>query len=60
MELTQKMLKELEAVIKSLGEKEKYTLIVEKSQVLYAAPAIDITTKVINSFNEATKKKPTK
>lgn len=60
MELTQKMLKELEAVIKSLGEKEKYTLIVEKSQVLYAAPAIDITAKVINSFNEATKKKPTK
>ncbi len=60
MELTQKMLKELEGVIKSLGEKEKYILIVEKSQVLYAAPAIDITAKVISSFNEATKKKPTK
>ncbi len=60
MELTQKMLKELEGVIKSLGEKEKYTIIVEKSQVLYAAPTVDITNKVINSFNEATKKKPAK
>ena len=60
MELTQKMLKELEGVIKSLGEKEKYTVIVEKSQVLYAAPTVDITNKVINSFNEATKKKPAK
>jgi len=60
MELTQKMLKELEGVIKSLGEKEKYTIIVEKSQVLYASPAIDVTSKVINLFNEATKKKPTK
>jgi len=60
MELTRNMLKELEGVIKSLGEKEKYTLIVEKSQVLFAAPTIDITSKVINLFNEATKKKPTK
>jgi outer membrane protein len=60
MELTRNMLKELEGVIKSLGEKEKYTLIVEKSQVLFAAPTIDITPKVINLFNEASKKKPTK
>lgn len=60
MELTQKMLKELEEVIRSVGEKEKYTVILEKSQVLYAAPAVDITSKVIALFNEATKKKPTK
>jgi outer membrane protein len=60
MELTQKMLKELEEVIKGIGEKEKYTLIVEKSQVLFASPAVDITPKIINLFNEATKKKATK
>jgi outer membrane protein len=60
MELTQKMLKDLEEVIKGVGEKEKYTLIVEKSQVLFASPTIDITPKVINLFNEAAKKKPTK
>jgi outer membrane protein len=58
-EVTQKMLKELEEVIRGLGEKEKYTLILEKSQVLFASPTIDITPKVITLFNEAAKKKPT-
>ena len=57
-EVTQKMLKELEDVIRGLGEKEKYTLILEKSQVLFASPTIDITPKVITLFNEAAKKKP--
>jgi outer membrane protein len=58
MEVTQKMLKELEEVIKGVGEKDRYTLIVEKSQVLFASPAIDITPKIINLFNEAAKRKP--
>ena len=59
-EVTQKMLKDLEEVIRGLGEKEKYTLILEKSQALFASPTIDITPKVITLFNEAAKKKPTK
>jgi len=58
-EVTQKMLKDLEEVIRGLGEKEKYTLILEKSQVLFASPTIDITPKVITLFNDAAKKKPT-
>jgi outer membrane protein len=58
-EVTQKMLKDLEEVIRGLGEKEKYTLILEKSQALFASPTIDITPKVITLFNEAAKKKPT-
>ncbi len=59
-EFTQKILKDLEEIIKGLGEKDKYTLILEKSQagILFAAPSIDITTKVINTYNETTKKKP--
>jgi outer membrane protein len=57
-EVTQKMLKDLEEVIRGLGEKEKYTLILEKSQVLFASPTIDITSKIVNLFNEAAKKKP--
>jgi outer membrane protein len=56
--VAQKMLKELEEVIKSIGEKEKYTIIVEKNQLLFASPTIDITPKVITLFNEAAKKKP--
>ena len=60
MEFTQKVLKQVEEVVKSLGEKEKYTLILEKSQagILFAAPSIDITNKVIVLFNESAKKKP--
>jgi outer membrane protein len=57
-EVTQKMLKELEDVIKAAGEKEKYILILERSQVLFASPTIDITSKIVNLFNEAAKKKP--
>ena len=59
-EFTQKILKDLEEVIKGVGEKDKYTLILEKSQagILFASPVIDITSKIINAYNEITKKKP--
>ena len=62
MELTQKILKEIEEIVRNIGEKEKYTLILEKSQagILFAAPSIDITPKLINLFNEAAKKQPSK
>jgi len=62
MEYTQKVLKEVQEVVQGLGEREKYSLILEKSQagILYATPAIDITSKVISLFNEAAKKKPIK
>ncbi|HVN95605.1 MAG TPA: OmpH family outer membrane protein [Syntrophorhabdaceae bacterium] len=57
-EYTQKILKEIETIVKNLGEKEKYTLILEKNQagILFASPTIDITDKVIALFNEAGKK----
>ncbi|OPY70206.1 MAG: periplasmic chaperone [Syntrophorhabdus sp. PtaU1.Bin050] len=63
MEFTQKILKDIEGVVKSLGEKEKYTLILEKTQsgILFASPSIDITPRVISLVNEAAKKnQPTK
>jgi outer membrane protein len=62
MEYTQKVLKEVEEVVRSLGEREKYSLILEKSQagILYATPTIDITSKVITLFNQAAKNKPIK
>ncbi len=61
-EYTQKVLKEVEQIVRSLGDREKYSLILEKSQagILYATPSIDITNKVITLFNEAAKKKPIK
>jgi outer membrane protein len=62
MEFTQKIIKDLEEIVKNMGEKEKYMLILEKNQagILYGAPAIDITTKVINLYNEASKKQTIK
>jgi len=56
-ELMQKALKDLEEIVKGLGESEKYTIIFEKSQVLFAAPAVDVTPKVISLYNESNKKK---
>jgi outer membrane protein len=60
-ELTQKILKEVEEVIKGLGEREKYSVILERGQagIIYASPALDITSKVISLYNESAKKRPT-
>jgi outer membrane protein len=62
MELTQGILREIEEVIKALGEKEKFTIIFEKNQagILFATPAIDITDKVIKQYNEMTKRQAPK
>ncbi len=59
-EFTQKILKDLEELIKTLGENEKYTVILEKTQggILFASPSVDITDKVIAAYNESSKRKP--
>lgn len=61
-EFTQKILKELEEVVKIVGERDKYTIILEKNQagILFASPTIDITNKVISLYNEMAKKKTIK
>jgi outer membrane protein len=58
-EYMQKVLKELVDIVKVIGEKEKYSIILEKNQggILYSTPNVDITDKVIVAFNETTKKK---
>jgi outer membrane protein len=59
MEIGQKLFKEVLEVVKDIGEKEKYTLVVEKGQggVVFASSSIDITGKVIAAYNESVKKK---
>jgi outer membrane protein len=59
-EYIQRILKDLEEVIKGMGDSEKYTLILEKSQggILFAAPSSDVTDKVIALYNEWAKKRP--
>jgi len=45
------ILKDLEGVVGEVGKNEKFTFILEKSQLLYSDQAIDITNKVIEVYN---------
>ncbi len=53
-EMTAKMLKDLQKVIGEVGKGEKFTLILERSQVPYSDKSIDITNKVIELYNSRT------
>ncbi len=59
-ELTERILRDLEQIVKGMGDTDKYTLILEKNQagILFASPAIDITDKVIVQYNQSAKNKP--
>lgn len=51
--LTKRILDQLKAVVKEIGDSEGYALILEKSQeiVLYAPSAEDLTERVIQTYN---------
>ncbi len=59
-EMTQKILRDLEGIVKGVGESDKYTVILEKthSGILFVSPVIDITDKVISQYNQSAGKKP--
>lgn len=50
-EMTSDILKELEGVVAELGKNEKFTLILERSQLLYSDQGIDVTNRVIELYN---------
>ena len=54
-ELTQKILKELESVIRVIGDKEGYSLIVEKTEsgIIYGGDDVNITQKVITAYDNS-------
>ena len=56
-EMTGDILKDLEKIVTEVGKAEKFTLILERSQILYSDQAIDITNKVIEVFNSRSKSK---
>ena len=56
-EMTADILKELEKIVSEVGKSEKFTLILERSQILYSDQGIDITTRVIEAFNARSKSK---
>ena len=57
-ETSQKILKDLEEIVKRLGDSEKYTLILERTQagILFGSASNDITEKIIVLYNESAKK----
>lgn len=50
------ILKELEVIVNEVGKTDKFTLILERSQILYSDQGIDITNRVIETFNSRAKK----
>lgn len=54
-EMTADIVKDLEKIVNEVGKAEKFTLIFERSQILYSDQAIDITSKVIEVYNSRKK-----
>ena len=55
-ELTDRILKDIQDIVQGIGAREKYTLILEKSLIVYGSPSVDITAKVISAYNESAKR----
>ena len=55
--MTADILKELQQIVTDIGKAEKFTLIFERSQILYNDQGIDITDTVIATYNSRTKSK---
>jgi len=57
-ELTNELLKEIQVVIEEYGKQGGYTVILEQSSssVLYGAPEVDLTDKIIEAYNNKKKK----
>jgi outer membrane protein len=53
--LTGDILKELERIVNEIGKSDKFTLILERNQILYSDQGIDVTNKVIEVFNSRNK-----
>jgi outer membrane protein len=50
-EMTGKIVHDLAEVIRDLGEKSGYTMVMEKGSILWGTPSIDITDQVIRTYN---------
>ena len=54
---TAEIFKKMGVLLQGMGEEQGYTLIVEKSAVLYAKGALDLTNELIRRYNDAYGKK---
>ena len=55
-ELMSDILKDLESVVGDLGKAEKFTVILERSQILYSDQGTDVTSRVIEMYNSRAKR----
>ncbi len=51
-EVTGAIVKDLARVIRSIGEREGFTMVMEKGSILWGTPGIDITDEVIRDYNK--------
>ena len=53
LELTQKILKDIEGIISRIGTQDGYTIIFERTEagIIFGSPAADITGKVVQAYN---------
>ena len=57
-EITQEILKDLQKIIAEVGKTGKFTMILERGQLLYIDRGTDITDEVIKLYNERYQNKP--
>ena len=50
-EITAKIVHDLAQVIRTIGERDNYTMVFEKGSILWGAPGIDVTDQVIRNYN---------
>lgn len=57
LELTQTVLKDIEAIVNEIGKKEGFDLIMERSEagILYGSDASDITQKVVTAYDASSR-----
>ena len=51
-EVTGAIVKDLARIIRTIGERDGFTLVMEKGSILWGTPAIDITDEVIRDYNK--------
>lgn len=56
-ELTDIILREIQEIVSKIGEKEGYTLIIEKGMIVFSSKDIDITDNTLKKYNESKAKK---
>ena len=59
-EATAEIFKKMGVILQTLGEEQGFSMIVEKSAVVYAKPSLDVTNELIRRYNDSYGKKAKK